>query len=80
MLIFVMSKGNKVLTFKKTTIMKKDLFIQRTVEKFIMIEFVKGNMDTKEQVDSMIELVQRKLDFSYNEACDFIRNAIGINA
>lgn len=34
--------------------MKKDLFIQRTVEKFIMIEFVKGNMNTKEQVDSMI--------------------------
>lgn len=60
--------------------MKKDLFIQRTVEKFIMIEFVKGNMDTKEQVDIMIELVQRKLDFSYNEACDFIKNAIGINA
>lgn len=60
--------------------MKKDLFIQRTVEKFIMIEFVKGNMDTKEQVDSMIELVRRKLDFSYNEACDFIKNAIGINA
>lgn len=59
--------------------MTKDLFIQRTVEKFIMIEFVKGNMDTKEQVDSMIELVQGKLDFSYNEACDFIRNAIGIN-
>lgn len=45
-----------------------------------MIEFVKGNMNTKEQVDSMIELVQRKLDFPYNEACDFIRNAIGINA
>lgn len=60
--------------------MKKDLFIQRTVEKFIMIEFVNGNMDTKEQVDNMIEVVQRKLDFSYNEACDFIRNAIGINA
>lgn len=40
--------------------MKKDLFIQRTVEKFIMIEFVKGNMDTKEQVDNMIEVVQRK--------------------
>lgn len=60
--------------------MTKDLFIQRTVEKFIMIEFVKGNMDTKEQVDNMIEVVQRKLDFSYNEACDFIRNAIGINA
>lgn len=60
--------------------MTKELFIQRTVEKFIMIEFVKGNMDTKEQVDNMIEVVQRKLDFSYNEACDFIKNAIGINA
>lgn len=60
--------------------MTKELFIQRTVEKFIMIEFVKGNMDTKEQVDNMIEVVQRKLDFSYNEVCDFIRNAIGINA
>ena len=72
--------NDKVVTIKKTTIMKKDLFIQRTVEKFIMIEFVKGNMNTKQQVDSMIELVQRKLDFSYNEACDFIRNAIGINA
>nr|DAT39991.1 MAG TPA: hypothetical protein [Bacteriophage sp.] len=72
--------NDKVVTIKKTTIMKKDLFIQRTVEKFIMIEFVKGNMDTKEQVYSMIEVVQRKLDFSYNEACDFIKNAIGINA
>lgn len=60
--------------------MAKELLIQRIVEKFIMIEFVKGNMDTKEQVDSMIEQVQRKLDFSYNEACDFIKNAIGINA
>lgn len=60
--------------------MTKELFIQRTVEKFIMIEFVKGNMDTKEHVDNMIEVVQRKLDFSYNEACDFIRKAIGINA
>lgn len=72
--------NDKVVTIKKTTIMKKDLFIQRTVEKFVMIEFVKGNMDTKEQVYSMIEVVQRKLDFSYNEACDFIKNAIGINA
>ena len=59
--------------------MKKDLFIQRMVVKFIMIEFVKGDMDTKEQVDNMIEVVQRKLDFSYNEACEFIKNAIGIN-
>ena len=56
--------------------MAASLFIQRTIEKFIMIEFVKGNMDTKEQVDAMIEVVQRKLNFSHDEACDFIRKAI----
>lgn len=59
--------------------MTASLFIQRTVEKFIMMEFVKGNMDTKEQVDTMIEVIQRKLNFSHNEACDFIRKAIGVN-
>lgn len=59
--------------------MTASLFIQRTVEKFIMMEFVKGNMDTKEQVDAMIEVVQRKLNFSHDESCDFIRKAIGIN-
>ncbi|WBF54331.1 hypothetical protein UZM3_29 [Bacteroides phage vB_BfrS_UZM3] len=59
--------------------MTKELFIQRTVEKFIMMEFVKGNMDTKEQVDTMIEVIKRKLDFSHDEACAFIRKAIGIN-
>lgn len=59
--------------------MAANLFIQRTIEKFIMIEFVKGSMDTKEQVDSMIEVIKRKLNFSHDEACDFIRKAIGIN-
>lgn len=51
----------------------------KTVENFIMMEFVKGNMDTKEQVDKMIDVIQRKLNFSHEEACDFIRKAIGIN-
>lgn len=59
--------------------MTASLFIKRTVEKFIMIEFVKGNMDTKEQVDTMIEVIKRKLELSHDEACDFIRKAIGIN-
>lgn len=59
--------------------MAASLFIQRTIEKFVMIEFVKGNMDTKEQVDKMIDVIQRKLNFSHEEACDFIRKEIGIN-
>ena len=52
---------------------------QRTIEKFIMSEFVQGNLNTKEQVSCMLILIQKKLDMSV-EASDFMRNAIGINA
>ena len=53
---------------------------QRTIEKFIMSEFVQGNLNTKEQVNCMLILIQKKLDMSIEQASDFIRNAIGINA
>ncbi|KAA3971632.1 hypothetical protein [Bacteroides ovatus] len=53
---------------------------QKTIEKFIMSEFVQGNLNTKEQVNCMLILIQKKLDMSIEQASDFIRNAIGINA
>lgn len=53
---------------------------QRTIEKFIMSEFVQGNLNTKEQVSYMLILIQKKLDMSVEQASDFMRNAIGINA
>ena len=53
---------------------------QKTIEKFIMLEFVQGNLNTKEQVSCMLILIQKKLDMSIEQASDFIRNAIGINA
>ncbi len=53
---------------------------QRTIEKFIMSEFAQGNLDTKEQVSCMLLLIQNKLDMSVEQASDFMRNAIGINA
>ena len=53
---------------------------QRTIEKFIMSEFVQGNLNTKEQVRCMRSLIQKKQDMSEEQASDFIRNAIGINA
>ena len=53
---------------------------QKTIEKFIMSEFVQVNLNTKEQVSCMLILIQKKLVMSIEQASDFIRNAIGINA
>lgn len=60
--------------------MKATVIRQRTIEKFIMSEFVQGNLDTEEQVSCMLILIQKKLDMSGEEAGEFLRNAIGINA
>lgn len=53
---------------------------QRTIKKFIMSEFAQGNLDTQEQVASMLILIQKKLNMSVEQAGNFLRNAIGINA
>ena len=49
---------------------------QRTIEKFIMSEFVQGNLNTKEQVSCMLILIQKKLGMSVEQASDFMRNTI----
>ncbi len=51
----------------------------RFLEKFIMMEFVKGNLDSQEQVNEMITLIQKKLGISVENAGEFLRNAIGAN-
>ena len=71
---------NEVITIKRYTIMATSVIKQKTIEKFIMSEFVQGNLNTKEQVNCMLILIQKKLDMSIEQASDFIRNAIGINA
>lgn len=43
---------------------------QRTIEKFIMSEFVQGNLNTKEQVSCMLILIQKKLGMSVEQASD----------
>lgn len=60
--------------------MKVAVIKQRTIEKFIMSEFAQGNLNTKEQVACMLTLVQKKLNMSVEQAGNFLRNAIGINA
>ncbi len=60
--------------------MKATIIQQRIIEKFIMSEFVQGNLDTEEQVSCMLILIQKKLNMSVEQASDFMRKAIGINA
>ena len=71
---------NEVITIKTYTIMATSVIKQRTIEKFIMSEFVQGNLNTREQVSCMLILIQKKLGMSVEQASDFMRNAIGINA
>jgi hypothetical protein len=58
---------------KKIKVMK-----ERFLEKFIMMEFVKGNLDSQEQVNEMITLIQKKLGISVENAGDFLRKAVGL--
>ena len=60
-------------TNKKDKVMKA-----RFLEKFIMMEFVKGNLDSQEQVNEMITLIQKKLGISVEKAGDFLRKAVGL--
>ncbi|MBR8726199.1 hypothetical protein [Bacteroides pyogenes] len=60
--------------------MKTSVVKERMIEKFIMIEFVQGNLNTKEQVSCMLILIQKKLNLTVEQAGEFLRNAIGINA
>lgn len=62
--IFAIQKSNEVITIKKYTIMATSVIKQRTIEKFIISEFVQGNLDTQEQVACMLMLVQKKLNMS----------------
>ena len=79
-IIYICIIRNKVITIKRYTIMATSVIKQRTIEKFIMSEFVQGNLNTKEQVSCMLILIQKKLGMSVEQASGFMRNAIGINA
>lgn len=56
--------------------MKADVIRERIIEKFIMMEFVKGNLNTEDEVKSMISVIQNKLDMTASQAGEFLRKAI----
>lgn len=70
-----MSKEIKVKP-KTRKDMKADVIRERIIEKFIMMEFVKGNLNTEDEVKSMISVIQNKLDMTASQAGEFLRKAI----
>lgn len=44
---------------------------QRTIEKFIMSEFVQGNLNTQKQVACVLLLIQKKLGLLVEQAGSF---------
>lgn len=52
--------------------------MKRMVEKFIMIEFFSNRLNTQEEVDDMITLVENKLGMFPWEARNFVRRTLGL--
>lgn len=50
---------------------------KRIMQKFIMDEFVSGNINTKNDVEDMLALIMLKLNVSAAEAKDLFRESIG---
>lgn len=48
------------------------------IQKFIMVEFVSNNLNTQEDTNKMINLIEKNLQMSNTEAKSFLRESIGI--
>lgn len=48
------------------------------IQKFIMVEFVSNNLNTQEDTNKMINLIEKKLQMSNTEAKSFLRESIGL--
>lgn len=48
----------------------------RMVQDFILTEFVKGNINTEDDVNKYINLVEKKIGVKRNRACEIVREAI----
>ena len=48
------------------------------IQKFIMVEFVSNNLNTQEDTNKMINLIEKKLQMSNAEAKSFLRESFGL--
>ncbi len=53
-----------------------ELVKTRMVQDFILAEFVKGVINTQDDVKKYTQLIMKKLGVDNNKACEIFRNAI----
>ena len=53
--------------------------IKNIIQKFILIEFANGRINTQAATDDMINLIQKRLGMGNAEAKDFLRESIGLS-
>lgn len=52
--------------------------LKNIIQKFIMIEFANGRINTQTATDDMINLIQKRLGMGNAEAKNFLRESIGL--
>lgn len=58
--------------------MTTSMIRRNLIQKFVMTEFVSNRMNTQEDTNKMINLVEKKLQMSNTEAKSFLRESIGL--
>ena len=56
--------------------MKTNEIKRNIIQKFVMMEFAKGMLNTQKDIDNMISLVSKKLSMNNEEAGVFIHKSI----
>ena len=63
---------------KRYSNMTTSMVRKNMIQKFIMVEFVSNNLNTQEDANKMINLIEKKLQMSNAEAKSFLRESIGL--
>ena len=58
--------------------MKANQIQRNIIQKFVMMEFAKGLLNTQKDIDNMIALVSKKLSMNNEEAGKFIHQSINL--
>lgn len=58
--------------------MTTSMIRRNLIQKFVMTEFVSNRMNTQEDTNKMINLIEKKLQMSNTEAKSFLRESIGL--
>ena len=56
--------------------MKANQIQRNLIEKFILVQFVEGTLNSQEAVNQMLDLISKKLNMSLNESMIFLHNSL----